>query len=56
MNEPSEIQAQIEVAVAVEHACMTCQQPTTYVYICEHCSELFLIELWEGGRARGLKT
>jgi hypothetical protein len=37
------------------HPCMTCQQPTTYTYICEHCSELFLIELWEGGRQRGLK-
>lgn len=52
MNEPTKIEA----TVPVEHPCMTCQTPTTYTYICEHCSELFLIELWEGGRARGLRT
>lgn len=37
------------------HPCLTCKQPTEYKYVCEHCSELFLIELWEGGRAFGLR-
>ena len=39
-----------------EHVCHACGEPTEYVYLCVECSELFLIELWEGGRARGLKT
>ena len=36
--------------------CLTCHKPTHYDYLCEECSELFLIELWEGGRQRGLRT
>jgi hypothetical protein len=37
------------------HLCLTCQTPTTYKYVCEHCSEAFLIELWNGGRELGLR-
>lgn len=44
-----------ETTTVTTHPCLTCGATTEYIYLCEHCSELMLIELCNGGRERGLQ-
>ena len=53
--EPSDTSYSPVPDTLLTRSCINCKTPTTYTYLCEHCSEEFLIELWNGGRERGLR-
>lgn len=40
----------------LQRPCLTCKEPTEYQYLCEHCSELFLIEMNIEARKFGIEV